>query len=125
MVLVFACVKIYSQKSLDCFWKLQSSWLSDTFSIEFNNFLSIVGRSKTKHFCFGKNFLICSLGKLDFWAWGSLPVERKRAIIDETVFRIGDGRLVSRDLSITVGLVLVNLLLFNHANQFNANLTKE
>lgn len=86
-VLVPAFSKTYEQKFLDCTWKFQSSWSSDASSIWSNSSLSFVGRSKTKHFRLGKNFLIHSLGMLDFLIWGLLPVEKKKAIIGETVFR--------------------------------------
>lgn len=84
-VLGFAWVKIYEQKWFDCFWKFSSSWLSGTSSIWSNNVLSLVGRSKTKHFLFGKNFLIHSLGMLEFWIWGFLPagVEREQSLKEQ------------------------------------------
>ena len=65
-VLVFAWVQIYEQKTFDCFLKFSSSSLSGISSRWSNCFLLLAGRSKMKHFRLGKNFLIHSLGKLEF-----------------------------------------------------------
>lgn len=45
--------------------------------------MSFVGRSKTKHFRFGKKCLIHSLGLLEFWIWGLLPAELVKKVTTE------------------------------------------
>lgn len=109
-VLVFALAKMYEQKFLDCSRKSNSSWYSDASSICCNNFLSFIGRSKTKHFRSGKNFLIHSLGMLEFWIRGSSPAEVEKDHWRDSLQARRLGPFVSSDLCITGTPVPVNLL---------------
>lgn len=77
-ILVLAWVKIYEQKVFDCSLNLGYSWLSKTSSRWARSSLSFTGRSKTKHFRFGKKCLIHSLGRLAFLTLGCEPEEERK-----------------------------------------------